>query len=162
VNLGFLSPTRCEPDTLASPLARALENVSPDLVRDLSLEGKVELRGEVDRVRPLLGEEVIRLSPQRALLIVDGDAVPIVERLRDEGLLAYDATGALAGLAVEGEQVLRRLTDLDLDKLPAAGGFAKIGAVLARDEGERFRVYFPQELGHYVAEVVLDAIEGLA
>ena len=30
-----------------------------------------------------------------------------------------------------------------------------------RDEGERFRIYFPQELGHYVAEVVLDAIAGL-
>jgi hypothetical protein len=39
--------------------------------------------------------------------------------------------------------------------------FAKIAAVLVRDEGERFRVYFPQELGHYVAEVILDAIAGL-
>ena len=32
---------------------------------------------------------------------------------------------------------------------------------LVRDEGDRFRAYFPQELGHYVAEVVLDAIDGL-
>jgi hypothetical protein len=87
--------------------------------------------------------------------------VDTVERLRADGLLAYDVTGSLAGLAFEGEQVVRRLTDLDLDTLPAAGGFAKIGAVLIRDEGERFRAYFPQELGHYVAEVVLDAIEGL-
>jgi hypothetical protein len=30
-----------------------------------------------------------------------------------------------------------------------------------RDDGQRFRAYFPQELGHYVAEVVLDTIAGL-
>jgi hypothetical protein len=70
-------------------------------------------------------------------------------------------SGSLAGLGLEGVQLLRRLTDLDLDALPAAGGFARIGAILVRDEGERFRAYFPQELGHYVAEVVLDALAGL-
>jgi hypothetical protein len=70
-------------------------------------------------------------------------------------------SGALAGLALEGEPLLRRLTDLDLNALPAAGGFARIGAIVIRDEDERFRVYFPQELGHYVAEVVLDALAGL-
>ena len=161
MSLDFLSPSRCAPETLASPLARALVDVDPEVVRDLSLDGKVEVRGEVDRVWALAGEQLIRLSPRRALLLVDGDPVDVVERLRSEGLRAYDATGALAGLAFEGEQVARRVTDLDLEKLPAAGGFAKIGAVLVRDEGERFRAYFPQELGHYVAEVVLDAIEGL-
>jgi hypothetical protein len=161
VTLVFLSPSRCDPGALASPLARALAHVAPEVVRDLSFEGKVELRGDVDRVQALAGEELIRLSPRRALLFVDGDPVDTVERLRADGLLAYDVTGSLAGLAFEGEQVARRLTDLDLDTLPAAGGFAKIGAVLIRDEGERFRAYFPQELGHYVAEVVLDAIEGL-
>jgi hypothetical protein len=176
VTLDFLSPSLCGPGTLASPLARALGAVSdtgpagdgrlhPIGVRhrlqDLSLQGKVEVRGDVDDVRPFPGEELIRFSPRRALLLVDGDAIPVIERLREEGRYAYDATGALAGLAFEGEQVARRLTDLDLDRLPAAGSFAKIGAVLVRDEGERFRVYFPQELGHYVAEVVLDAIEGL-
>jgi hypothetical protein len=159
VTLDFLSPTRCERDALASPLARALAET--ELVEDLSLQGKVELRGEVDGVQPEPGEELIRLSPRRALLLLDDDAVPVVERLRAEGLLAYDMTGALAGLAFEGEQVARRLTDLDLGNLPAAGAVAKIGAVLVRDSGDRFRLYFPQELGHYVAEVVLDAIEGV-
>ena len=71
-------------------------------------------------------------------------------------------TCSLTGLGLEGERLLRRLTDLDLDELPAAGGFARIGAIVVRDEGERFRAFFPQELGHYVAEVVLDAIAGLA
>ena len=160
MTLDFLSPSLCDPDVLASPLARALAAIDNGKVGDLSLQGKIELRGDVDGVRAGLGEELIRFSPRRALLLVDGDAVPVLERLRDEDLYAYDSTAALAGLAFEGETVARRLTDLDLDRLPAAGSFAKIGAVLIRDDGERFRVYFPQELGHYVAEVVLDAIEG--
>jgi hypothetical protein len=161
VTLDFLSPSLCEPDVLASPLARALADIEDGRIGDLSLQGKVELRGEVDLVQTLPGEELIRFSPRRALLLVEGDPVPVVERLREDGLYAYDATGALAGLAFEGEQVARRLTDLDLDALPEAGGFAKIGAVLVRDGGEQFRVYVPQELGHYVAEVVLDALAGV-
>ena len=160
-SLVFLSPSRCEPEALASPLARALAGVDPAVVRDLSLDGKVEVRGDLDLVGALPGEELIRLSPRRGLLLVDGDPVAAVERARERGLLAYDATGALAGLAVEGEQVLRRVTDLDLDRLPAAGSFARTGAILVRDEGEWFRIYFPQELGHYVAQVVLDALAGL-
>jgi hypothetical protein len=160
VTLEFLSPARCAPETLASPLARALARIENGRVGDLSLQGKIEIRGD-QLVSTLPGEELIRFSPRRALVLVDGDAVPVVERLREEGLYAYDVTAALAGLAFEGEQVARRLTDLDLDDLPAAGGFAKIGAVVVRDEGERFRAYVPQELGHYVAEVVLDAIAGV-
>jgi hypothetical protein len=161
MTLGFLSPSGTAGELLASPLARALADVDPDVVRDLSLDGKVELRGRIDEVEPEHGEELIRFSPRRGLLLVDGDPVEIAERLRESGVLAYDATGALAGLAFEGEQVARRLTDLDLERLPAAGMVAKLGAILARDEGERFRLYFPQELGHYVAEVVLDAIAGV-
>lgn len=159
--VGFLSPSRCVTEAIASPLARALSGVDEGLVRDLSPEGKVEIRGDVARVAPAPGEELIRLSPRRGLLLVEGDPVAAVERLRASGLRAYDATGALAGIAIEGERLLRRLTDLDLTTLPAAGGFARVSAILVRDEGERFRAYFPQELGHYVAEFVLDAIEGL-
>ena len=56
---------------------------------------------------------------------------------------------------------MRRLTDLDLDALPAAGPFADMAAIVLRDEGERFRVYVPQELGHDVVHAVLDTHEGL-
>jgi hypothetical protein len=180
VSLAFLSPSSSAGDLLASPLRRALDTVSDTVsspetdgkgdsahqlgirgLRDLSLDGKVELRGDLDLVEPEPGEELIRLSPRRAYLLVDGDPRDVVARLRGDGVRAYDMTGALAGLAFEGERVARRLTDLDLDGLPAAGMFAKIGALLVRDEGERFRAYFPQELGHYVAECVLDAIAGL-
>ncbi len=76
-------------------------------------------------------------------------------------MLAYDVSGGWAGLAIEGERLMRRLTDLDLDKLPAAGPFARVNAIVLRDEGERFRVYVPQELGHDVAVAVLDAMRGL-
>jgi hypothetical protein len=159
--LAFLSPSLCEEGTVSSPLTRALAGVDPDVVRDLSLRGKVEIRGDLDLVEPEEGEELVRLSPRRGLLLVDGDPVAAADRLRSLALRAYDVTAGLAGLAVEGERLLRRLTDLDLDALPAAGGFARIGAIVIRDEGERFRAYFPQELGHYVAEVVLDTIAGL-
>lgn len=161
MSVAFLSPSLCSPDALSSPLARALVEVSPELVRDLSLDGKIEVRGEVDRLLPATGEELIRLSPRRGLLLVEEDPLAAAERLRADGFLAYDVSGALAGLAVRGERVLRRLTDLDLERLPAAGAVAKIGAVVVRDPDDWFRVYFSQELGHYVAEVVLDALEGL-
>lgn len=159
--LGFLSPAACPRETLASPLRRAFDGVDPEVVRDLSLEGIVELRGDVERVTPLAGEELVRLSPRRGFLFTGGDPVEAVERLREQGVLAYDATGALAGMAITGERVLRRLTDLDLDRLPAAGPFARVTAIVLRDGGDRFRVYVAQELGHYVAEALLDAIRGL-
>ena len=158
--LEFLSPAGCPPETLASPLARALAGASEGL-RDLSLDGKVEIRGDLALVEPAPGEELVRLSPRRGLLLAGGDPLDAIERLRASGVRAYDVSGALAGLALEGEPLLRRLTDLDLYALPAAGGFARIGAIVIRDEDERFRVYFPQELGHYVAEVVLDTLAGL-
>ena len=159
--LAFLSPSRCEPETLASPLRRALDGVDPELVADLSLRGVVEARGDVESVEPAEGEELVRLSPRRVLLLTDGDAVMAVERLRAQGALAYDMTAGYAGFAVQGEQLMRRLTDLDLDRLPAAGPFARVPAIVIRGGGERFRVYVAQELGHDVVGAVLDAIDGL-
>jgi hypothetical protein len=166
VILDFLSPSRCAPDTVASPLVRALQPYSgnggpqPVLV-DLSLESKLELRGDLDLVEPLADEELVRLSPRRAFLLTPHDAAEAVERYRGQGVLAYDASGLWAGLALEGVKLMRRLTDLDLDDLPAAGPFSRVPAIALRDEGERFRVYVPQELGHDVALAVLDAARGL-
>ena len=176
-DLRFLSPSLCEPGTTTSPLRHALGTVSDTasqngagleadgvrhrLVEDLSLDGKVELRGDLDLVAPLQGEELVRLSPRRGFLFTTDDPADAAERARAAGVLAYDATGALAGLALEGEQLMRRLTDLDLDNLPAAGPFARVSALVLRDESERFRVYVPQELAHDVALAVLDTARGL-
>jgi hypothetical protein len=161
VTPAFLSPSRSAPDTLASPLRRALEGADPTAVRDVSLEGVVEIRGNVDAVSPAAGEELVRLSPGRAFLFTEGDPADVVDRVRGAGALAYDATGALAGVAIANEQVLRRLTDLDLDRIPTAGPFARVAALFRRDADGWVRVYVQQELGHYVAEAVVDAIVGL-
>jgi len=161
--LDFLSPSRCEPGTTTSPLRRALADADSAVVQDLWLDGKVEIRGDLGLVVPRAGEELVRLTPRRAYLFTEDDPADVVARLRELGLLAYDATGALAGIAIQGEQLMRRLTDLELDELPAAGPLlSRVTAVILRDEGERFRVYVPQELAHDVAVAVLDAAAGLA
>ena len=157
--LDFLSPSRCAPDTTTSPVRRALNGA--DGLEDLSLDGKLELRGDLDLLRPLADEELVRLSPRRGFLLTPHDPAEATKRFRSQGVLAYDASGAWAGIALEGERLMRRLTDLDLDALPAAGPFARVPAIALRDEGERFRVYVPQELGHDVAVAVLDAARGL-
>jgi hypothetical protein len=161
VSLAFLSPTRCAEGTTTSPLRRALEGADPQQVRDLSLEGIVEIRGDVGSLTPGAGEELLRLSPGRGFVFTDGDPVEVVERLRAGGARAYDATGAYAGVAIADERVMRRLTDLDLDSLPAAGPFAHVTALFRRGADGWFHVHVHQELGHYVAEAVLDAIAGL-
>jgi hypothetical protein len=157
-SLAFLSPDLAragdgfEP-RLTSPLARAL--AGDTRVRDLSLLGKLEVRGDVDALD--VDAELVRIGPNRALVICDYDRCA---QLRTR-LAAIDMTAALAGLELEGERAMRRLTDLDLDALPAVGKVAEAPAVVLRD-GDRFRIFFPQELGHYVAEVVLDTLDGLA
>jgi hypothetical protein len=161
VSRAFLSPSRCADGTTTSPLRRALEGADPQAVRDLSLEGVVELRGNVAAVLPGAGEELVALSPRRAFLFTRDNPADVVERARATGVLAYDATSALAGLAIASEQVMRRLTDLDLESIPTAGPFARVTAVFRRGADGWFHVYVQQELGHYVAEAVLDAVVGL-
>ena len=154
--LAFLSPRNCAPEVrLVSPLARVLA----EPVRDVSSLGKFELRGKVARAQPGPGEELIPISATRALLVTDG-APP---RLLQPGLRVYDVSGGLAAFEVEGERLLRRLTDLDLSRLPAAGSVARgVAAIVERRGSETFRIFVQQELGHYVVEVVLDLAAGLA
>ena len=168
MSLDFLSPSRCAEGTTTSPLRRALRQDGwspylgdPPRIRDLSLEGVVELRGDVDAVPARAGEELVRLSPRRAFLFTGDDPVEVAARARAAGVLAYDATGALAGIGIASEQVLRRLTDLDLARIPTAGPFAGVSALVRRGPDGWFHVYVQQELGHYVAEAVLDASAGL-
>lgn len=149
--LAFLSPDRCEPEVrLTSPLSRTR-------VRDVSALGKLEVRGDLADVALEAGEELVRITPERGLVLVEGASAPARMRLRASGLRVYDLTAAFAALEVDGEQAMRRLTDLDLERLPAAGAVARgVPALVQRLDGETFRVLVPQELGHYVAEVVED------
>ena len=157
----FLSPSRCAAGTTTSPLRRALADADPAALRDLSLESIVEIRGDVDAVSADAGEELVRLTPGRAFLFTADDPADVAERVSATGALAYDATGALAGMAIASEQVMRRLTDLDLDLIPTAGPFARVTALFRRDADGWFCVYVQQELGHDVAEAVLDALAGV-
>lgn len=159
--MNFLSPSRCAPGTTTSPLRRALEGADPSSVRDLSLGGVVEIRGEVAAVPVAAAEDLVTLSPRRAFLFTEQDPVDVVARARATGALAYDATGALAGIAIANEQAVRRLTDLDLEQVPTAGPFAHVTALFRRGPDGWLHVYVQQELGHYVAEAVLDTLSGL-
>jgi len=159
-DLGFLSPDRARAGVgfepwFASPLARALAGQTA--VRDLSGLGKIEVRGDVEAID--VDAEVVRITPRRALVLCDYERrADLVERLPG---MAIDMTGALAGLELVGERATRRLTDLDLEALPAAGKVAEVPAIVLRD-GDSFRIFFPQEYAHYLAEVVLDTLEGVA
>ncbi|MGI9110677.1 MAG: hypothetical protein ACR2GT_00440 [Gaiellaceae bacterium] len=168
--LAFLSPGLVrrgddfEP-ALASPLRRALAGVDPGLgLRDLSLTGKLVVRGDLDGVQSSLvrGEQLVRLAPARGLVFAPEVTADLRSRLRSRSRTVVDVSGGLAGLGLEGETLMRRLTDADLASLPAAAPFARVPAVMLRREGERFDVFFPQELGQYVAEVVLDAAQGFS
>jgi len=149
--LAFLSPAT---GPFVSPLARAVA----DGVTDVSHLGKLELRGALDGVEPRPGEELLRYAPSRALLVSEG---PVQQPSR-AGVRTYDMTAALAAFEFEGEDALRRLTDLEPARLPAVGAIARgTWALVEARGGRRFRVFVPQELGHHVVEVVIDTLRGL-
>ncbi len=157
--LAFLSPANAAPGVaIASPLAGAIT----EGIVDVSGLGKVELRGSLDAVRAEPDEELLRLGPGRALLVTGASPRAALERLHGGGVRAYDVTAALAAFEVEGEDLLRRLTELDLERLPAIGSVARgIPAVIERRGETSFRLFVPQELGRSVVEVVSDTLRGL-
>jgi heterotetrameric sarcosine oxidase gamma subunit len=159
-DLGFLSPSRAGEEAVArSPLERALAH-APRGIEDLSLAtGVLEVRGDVEA----LGEgEVIRLTPTRALVLCPAqDTTALRAKLSRRYRAVIDVSAGWAAIRVRGAAVLRRVTDLDLQRLPAVGGLAHVQALLIRDGEDTFRVLVPQEYGHHVAEVLSDAIVGL-
>ena len=139
-----------------------LAGADPSVVRDLSLLGKVEVHGDLDLIELEPGEELVRLAPRRGLVLREGSTASLRERLGAAGFRVFDRTAVYAAVELRGEALVRRLTDLDLGALPAVGGLARgVQAIVLRD-GDAFRVLVPQELGHYVCEVVLDLSRGLS
>jgi hypothetical protein len=157
-DLAFLSPGRASAEAMwRSPLERALQGAPPD-ISDLSLTGKVEIRGKLPK--SVKGGELVRITPSRGLVLCDfTKTVELLDKLSKD-LFAIDVSASLAGLSVRGEAVMRRITDLDLDALPAAGAVSHVQAIVTRD-GESFALWFGQEYSDYLAEVVIDAHEGL-
>jgi hypothetical protein len=158
-HLDFLSPDRATDEAVwRSPLARGLAH-APEGIQDVSPTGVLDVRGPLDE---LAEGEVVRLTPTRSLVFCAPEEVALIRaRLRTDGFRPVDMSAGYAGLRIESEAVLRRLTDLDLDELPAVGPVAHVQAVLLRDGEASFRVFFPQEYADYMAEVVLDAVRGL-
>jgi heterotetrameric sarcosine oxidase gamma subunit len=159
-DLGFLSPSRAATEaTPRSPLDRALAH-APAEIEDLSLGvGVLEVRGAVDA---LSEGEVVRLTPSRALVLCPVSELTAVRgKLLPRFRAVVDVSAGWATLRVRGETALRRVTDLNLDDLPAVGALAHVQALVIRDDADTFRVLVPQEYGHHVAEVLVDALEGL-
>jgi sarcosine oxidase gamma subunit len=157
-DLAFLSPGRASAEaTWRSPLERALREAPPE-ISDLSLTGKIEIRGDLPK--SVKGAELVRITPSRGLVLCDfTKTIELLEKLSAD-YVATDVSGTLAGLSVRGEALMRRITDLDLDALPAAGAVSHVQVVVTRD-GDSFALWFAQEYSDYLAEVVIDAHEGL-
>jgi len=171
--LDFLSVDAARPQGRFRPLAR-----SPFLRR---LGGGVEHRGwlvptetggnAAVTVRDVTHVHRVRESSDGVLVEFEpGDErEPVVVGWlwNGEDRPPEDALGMSAGygvLELDGPKVdtlLRRLTDLDLERLPAAGAVAHVRAILIRDGEHTYRLLVEQELADYLLEVVLDAIEPL-
>jgi hypothetical protein len=163
--LDFLSPDLAAPDLAPaetawrSPLERALAD-APGGLEDISKTGVLEIRGDLETL-DVPAAELVTITPIRGLLLCDADRVTEIRQKVRQDFLAIDVSAGWAGLRVRGEQLLRRLTDLDLETLPAVGSIHHVQTLVIRDEGETFRLFFPQEYGHSVVEIVIDAVEGL-
>ena len=169
--LEFLSPDRAQADVrfrpvLHSPLERALGGRGGELgIEDVTLStGKIEVRGEVGDLAADEAE-VVKVTPQRALLLCPYErAAALREEMRRRFRTVIDVTGALAGVRIERPDavtLMRRLTELDLDALPAVGAVAAIQAYVLRDGDRGFRIFFPQEYGDYFGQVLVDRAQGL-
>jgi hypothetical protein len=168
--LDFLSPDLAEArdgfaPALRSPVGRALGTRGAELgIEDVSLStGKIEIRGEFNDLE-LDGADVFEVTPERALVLCPYERAGVIRAEMRQHFRTVDMMGALAGLRIERPDavtLMRRLTDLDLDSLPAVGAVAHIQAYVLRDSETSFRLFFPQEYGDYVGDVVLDAAEGL-
>jgi sarcosine oxidase gamma subunit len=159
-HLDFLSPDLAAADAAwSSPLERALAD-APAGIEDLSRTGVLDVRGELDGLDA--GDaDVIRLTPERTLVLCPfEDTARLRSRLAGARRLVVDVSTGWAGLSVGDEAVLRRLTDLDLERLPAVGSVAHVRTILIRPDNETFRLYFPQEYADYVAEALIDATQG--
>jgi len=128
-------------------------------VADVSHHAKIEVRGPAPQAAN--DREIVGIGPDRWLVLCSPDVAGSVRAsLEEPGRIVIDQTGALAGLKIEGPEartLMRRLTDLELDRLPAVGAVAKVPATVLRDGAESFRIFVPQQSADYVCEVVLDA-----
>lgn len=133
--------------------AAALESVG---IVELPQLGKLEARGA--GARPSQDVVWYQLTPQRALCITQAaDTAAVREELQRSARTVVDVSAGLGSVAMLGPRasdLLRRLTELET--LPASGLVCHVhGHLLPLERG--FLLLFPQEYGHYLYEVLLDA-----
>jgi glycine cleavage system aminomethyltransferase T len=176
--LAFLSLDAASEGTLArSPMQRRLHEAGAQFEERDGWLVAVRVPGE--ERRRLAIRDVTHVLSRHDLGTVPG-TVPVTGRDGDErpagaapgptDVRAGHALGTvpgtvpppagLAALDIEGPgatTLLRRLTEFDLEALPAVGALAHIRVwVFSRGE-ESYRLVFDQEYGHYLWEVVVDA-----
>jgi glycine cleavage system aminomethyltransferase T len=183
-SLDFLSPDRARSDLGFRPLLRSsMERLQRDAgatfaerdgwlvsvslpgesehaaagIADLSHMAKFEARGRGEAVS---GEGIVwhQVSPERAIVLCPyAQSGWLRDRLERAFPFVLDQTGALAILVVAGPSaplVMRRITHLH--EFPASGDVSHVAAhVLERDGC--FWIVFPQEYGHYLWELAVDA-----
>ncbi len=125
-------------------------------IGDLSHLGKFEIIG--DRPGEASDLAVYEIRPGRSLVLCPYAACAWHrERLAAQAGRMLDVTAAFSVLGVVGPQapaLMRRLTDLH--RFPASGTVAHVHShVLERGGG--YWVVFPQEYGHYLWDVAVDA-----
>jgi glycine cleavage system aminomethyltransferase T len=185
--LDFISPDRARIDggfspTLISPMGRRQRDAGATFVErdgwlvpvstpgeqehlasvgigDLSHLGKTEVNGKVPD--SVVGDTVWhRIAADKAIVLCPtNQAAAVRARLAEVGASVLDVTGAYAILVVTGPEaaaVMRRLTHLPA--FPASGDVSHVTAHVLEQEGA-FWIVFPQEYGHYLWEVAVDAAE---
>lgn len=188
-SLDFISPDRARPGLGFSPVARSsMERRQRDAgatfeerdgwlvavslpreehhlrhaaIVDLSQLAKAEVTGHVPPA--VLGETLRRtITREKAIVLCPTAQGPAVRaRLAEAGARVLDVTGALSALAVIGPEaaaVMRRLTHLH--SFPASGDVSHVTAHVLPCSGG-YLLLFPQEYGHYLWEVAVDAAEQL-
>ena len=89
----------------------------------------------------------------------------VTAEVRANDAAALGPAAGVAGIEIEAPfapRLLARLTDLDLEALPSVGAVAHVRALVTRRRRDCYRIWLPQEYSDYLAEVILDAWEGLA
>ena len=186
-SLGFLSPDHARSDLGFAPLLKSSmerrqrdagasfaerdgwlvsvslpnehEHLAHAAVVDLSHLAKTEVLGQIPA--SVVGETARhRITDDKAIVLCPfGQGAAVRARLQERGAAVLDVTAALSILAVVGPEapaVMRRVTHLP--SFPASGDVSHVTAhVLVRDGG--YWISFPQEYGHYLWEVVVDAAE---
>ena len=89
----------------------------------------------------------------------------VTQEVNATEVAALGPAAGVAGIEIEAPfapRLLARLTDLDLEALPSIGAVAHVRALVTLSRRDCYRIWLPQEYSDYLAEVVVDAWEGLA